>query len=248
MTTPSHGTPNQGMRPVRQRRTWRSRLRASFTERLGLKATALLITLLVWLVVGARQPTESFVGVYVMPVMDSSLVLLGDPPQLRALVAGRTADIVKLYANPPEIRRSIGGDAPDTLVLDLTPSDVRLPPDLTGEVRVLDVQPRSVTLRFETKASRQVAVLDGGRIRVHDGTGIPARALVRFEPDVVRITGPRRMVRRLRGVYPSALSIAAGDTLPHVADLDTAGLGVTVSPAQVKVRVHEVPRISATTP
>lgn len=208
------------------------------TEHLGLKSTALLITVLIWLLVGARQPTEGFVPVSVTPVLDSSLVLLGDPPRLRALVAGSTADIVKLYATPPEIRRTVGGDVPDTLVLDLTPADVRLPPELTGAVRILDLQPRSVTLRFETKASRSVSVLNGGRIRVSFIGGAPAPARLRFEPETVLITGPRRIVRRLRGIYPTALSIMAGDTLPHVADLDTAGLGVTVAPAQVKVRAH----------
>ena len=197
--------------------------------------------MLIWLLVGARQRTESFVPVSVTPVLDSSLVLLGDPPLLRALVAGSTADIVKLYATPPEIRRTVSGDVPDTLVLDLTPSDVRIPPELSGDVRVLDVQPRSVTLRFETKASSRVSVLNGGRIRVQFAGGAPATARLRFEPDTVRITGPRRIVRRLRGVYPVPLTIAAGDTLPHVADLDTAGLGVTVSPAQVKVRARDMP-------
>ena len=230
MITPPNGSPHVG------RRSWRDHLRAGFTERLGLKATALLITVLIWLLVGARQRTESFVPVAVTPVLDSSLVLLGDPPRLRALVAGSTADIVKLYATPPEIRRTIGGDVPDTLVLDLTPSDVRIPPELSADVRVLDVQPRSVTLRFETKASSQVAVLNGGRIRVQFAGGAPAPSRLRFQPDTVRVTGPRRIVRRLRGVYPVPLTLAAGDTMPHVADLDTAGLGVTVSPAQVKVR------------
>lgn len=235
MITPPNGSPTVG------RRSWRDHLRAGFTERLGLKATALLITVLIWLLVGARQRTESFVPVSVTPVLDSSLVLLGDPPLLRALVAGSTADIVKLYATPPEIRRTVSGDVPDTLVLDLTPSDVRIPPELSGDVRVLDVQPRSVTLRFETKASNRVSVLNGGRIRVQFAGGAPATARLRFEPDTVRITGPRRIVRRLRGVYPVPLTIAAGDTLPHVADLDTAGLGVTVSPAQVKVRARDMP-------
>jgi hypothetical protein len=235
MTTPHNGSPRI------ERRTWRTHLRATFTQRLGLKATSLLITVLIWLVVGARQRTESFVPVSVTPVLDSSLVLLGDPPRLRALVAGSTADIVKLYATPPEIRRTIGGDVPDTLVLDLTPSDVRIPPELSADVRVLDVQPRSVTLRFETKASNQVAVLNGGRIRVQFAGGAPALARLRFQPDTVRVTGPRRIVRRLRGVYPVPLTLAAGDTMPHVADLDTAGLGVTVSPAQVKVRASGAP-------
>jgi hypothetical protein len=49
------------------------------------------------------------------------------------------------------------------------------------------------------------------------------------------------VVRALRGISPDALTIAAGDTLPHVAELDTAGLGVRVSPAQVKVRVNTAP-------
>ena len=59
---------------------------------------------------------------------------------------------------------------------------------------------------------------------------------LRFDPDWVRVTGPRRVVRRLRGIRPYSLSIAWGDTLPHVADLDTAGMGVRVEPTQVKVR------------
>jgi hypothetical protein len=104
-----------------------------------------------------------------------------------------------------------------------------------------------VTLRFETKASNQVAVLNGGRIRVQFVGGAPALARLRFQPDTVRVTGPRRIVRRLRGVYPVPLTLAAGDTMPHVADLDTAGLGVTVSPAQVKVRASGTPAAPATT-
>jgi len=235
MTTPHNGSPRI------ERRTWRARFRAWFTERLGIKAMALAITVLIWLVVGARQRTENFVPVSVSPVLDSSLVLLGDPPTLRALVSGSTADIVKLYATPPEIKRTVNGDVPDTLVLDLTPSDVRLPPELSSDVRVLDLQPRSVTLRFETKASNDVPVLNGGRIRVQFTGGAPASARLRFEPDTVRVTGPRRIVRRLRGIYPVPLTISVGDTLPHVADLDTAGLGVSVSPAQVKVRTRGMP-------
>jgi hypothetical protein len=241
------------MRPARngngrgEHRDWRARIRGGFTQHLGLKATALLITVLIWLLVGARQRTETFVPVSVTPVLDSSLVLLGEPPRLRALIAGSTADIVKLYATPPEIRRTITGDVPDTLVLDLTPSDVRIPAELTGDVRVLDVQPRSVTLRFESKTEGDVAVLNGGRIRVQF-IGAPSPARLDFEPRSVHITGPRRLVRRMRGIYPTALSITAGDTLPHVADLDTTGLGVTVTPAQVKVRVHVTPPTISATP
>jgi hypothetical protein len=137
--------------------TWRARARAALTERLALKGTALLVAVLLWLVVGARQPTEAYVSVDVVPELDSSLVLLDGPPHLRALVAGRGTDLVKLYATPPVVHRAVEGDAPDTLVLDLSTADVRVPPELTNAIRVLDVQPRSVTLRFGMRATRRAS-------------------------------------------------------------------------------------------
>jgi len=124
-------------------------------DRLVLKATALVIAVLLWFVISARQPTEGYVSVRVIPVFGSSRVLLGEPPEVRALVAGRAADIVKLHATPPIVRRTIDGAAPDTLVLELVPADVRLPAEMAGDVRVLELEPRSVTLRFATRASRR---------------------------------------------------------------------------------------------
>lgn len=213
-------------------------LRAALTERLGLKATSLIIAVLLWFLVSARQPTQSYVRVRVTPTLDSSLALLEQPSQLEALVVGRAADILKLYADPPVVRRVIGGDAPDTLVLDVTPSDVRVPAELTDQVKVLDVQPRSITLRFETGATRRVPVTSDGRILVKRGPTIVADAEVRFDPESVRISGPRRLVRRIRSVRPFSLTIDERDTLPHIADLDTTGLNVRVLPAQVKVVVR----------
>ncbi|HEU4721883.1 MAG TPA: hypothetical protein VFS59_11015 [Gemmatimonadaceae bacterium] len=127
---------------------WQRTLRSVFTERLGLKAIALLLAVLLWLVVSARRPTEGYVRVQISPLLDSSLVLLEGTTPLRALVAGRAADLVKLAADPPVLRRSVGRGVPDTLVLDLTPADVRVPSGLAEHVRVLDVTPRTITLRF----------------------------------------------------------------------------------------------------
>jgi hypothetical protein len=59
---------------------------------------------------------------------------------------------------------------------------------------------------------------------------------VRLEPVSVRLAGPRDAVRRLRTLHPVALELEPGDTLTHLAELDTAGLGVRVHPAQVRVR------------
>ena len=233
----------RGLHEPYERRGWKAHGRAALTERFGLKATALLIAVLLWLVVSARQPTESYVDVRVVAELDSSLALLGQPPHLRALVAGRAADIAKLIAAPPIVHRRIDGDAPDTLVLDVAPADVHIPAELAGDVHVLEVQPRAVTLRFESKATRRVAVRNEERVRALIDTAsatrraaFPLRGVsVHFLPETVRITGSRAAVRRVSAVRPVPLSIAWGDTMPHLVDLDTAGLGVHVHPAQVKV-------------
>ena len=212
------------------------------TKRLGLKATALTLAVLLWVIASARQPTQGYVRVQVVPALDSSLVLLDPPSSLEALVAGRAVDIVKLYAEPPSVHRRIDGDVPDTLVLDVTPADVRLAPEFANDVRILDVQPRSVTLRFGTRAARRVPVMSAGRILVRDSVSASPASHVDFDPPTVLITGPRRAVRRTGAVHPFSLSIARGDTIRHVADLDTTGLGVRVLPSQVKVQLRKVTR------
>lgn len=221
---------------------WRTALRGALTARLGLKATALALAVLLWVIAGARQPTQGYVRVRLAPTLDSSLVLLDPPTSVQALVSGRAVDIVKLYAEPPSVHRRVDGDVPDTLVLDITPSDVRLPAEFTNDVRVLDVQPRSVVLRFGARATRRVPVTSAGQILVKDSLSVHAAREVDFEPPTVLVTGPRRAVRRIVAVHPLTLTIARGDTIRHVSDLDTTGLGVRVLPSQVKVHLHRVRR------
>ena len=234
--------------PVRPSRpTWRRRAREIATERLALKAIALAVAALLWVVIGARQPTEGYARVRVQPELDSSLVMLDGTNELEALVSGRAADLVKLYATPLVLRRRIAGDVPDTLVLDVSPSDVHVPPELSDLVRVIDVQPRNVVLRFESRATRRVAVVSEGRITLLANGAARAAADVEFEPRTVRVTGPRRIVRQLRGIRPFSLSIPNADTLAHVADLDTTGTGVRAEPMQVKVRIRGATTAAATT-
>jgi YbbR domain-containing protein len=221
-----------------ERASWRQTLRAAFFARLGLKVISIVIAVLLWLVVKARQPVQDYVPVVVMPTLDSSLVLLETPPRLKALVSGRAVDILRLHVDPLVIHRIIDGEVPDTLVLDITPADVGIPADLADRTRVLDVQPRAVTLRFGTRATRRIPVVNDGRVVMKDG-GVPTTADgVEFDPRTVRVTGPRRLVRRLNEVRPYSLMIDSGDTVQHIADLDTAGLGVRVLPSQVKVRLR----------
>jgi hypothetical protein len=207
---------------------WRRHVAAAFTEHLALKASAVLVAVVLWFVVAAREPTEEVVGVRFAPQLDSALVLRDPSPIIRALVIGRANEILKLSNTPLVIRRQIASDAPDTLVLSLRTSDVEVPEGV--EVIVRDVQPRTLTLRFEATASRQVPVRSALLVRSPIGTTAVG---VRFDPESVVVRGPRRTVAQLRFVSTVGDSIAL-DTLPHLVDLDTAGLGVQVRPPQVK--------------
>lgn len=211
----------------REPERWQRRVKAAVTERLALKASALLLALVLWFVVAARQPTEEVASVRFVPLLDSALVLRDPAPPIRALVLGRPNEIVKLGNTPLSIRRPISSDAPDTLALTLRASDVEVPDGV--QVIVRDVQPRSVTLRFEPTASRRVPVRSAIMVPV----GIRAPLGVRLEPESVTVLGPRRAVAQLRYVSTLVDSIVV-DTLPHLVDLDTARLGVTVRPTQVK--------------
>jgi hypothetical protein len=124
----------------------------AITDRIGLKAAALLLAVVIWTVVSARQPTEGFVDVRVVPVLDRSLVLTSPPAPVRAQVYGRAVDIVKLYTAPPELRIVVRGTSADTIRRDISPSDVRLSSQLGNDVHILDVQPRQLLLHVARRA------------------------------------------------------------------------------------------------
>ena len=203
-------------------------LSAAFTDNLVMKAAAVLLAIAIWILVAAREPMEQVVGVRFSPQLDSGLVLRDPPPVIRAVVLGSANEILKLANTPLAIRRPVTGDAPDTLVVALRTTDVEVPDGI--EVIVRDVQPHSLTLRFESTTSRSVPVRSAVVVRA--ASAMPIR--ITLDPDSVTVLGPRRLVARLSHVSTMADSIGI-DTLPHLVDLDTAGLGVVVRPTQVKI-------------
>lgn len=207
------------------------RLVAAFTQHLALKGMALLLAVVLWFVVNAKEPQAEVVPVRFSPLLDSTLVLRGPLPEFQAIVAGSPKELIKLSSNPPAIRRPIGADAPDTVVLDLRPDDVTLPDGVDAVVR--DVQPRSVTLRFESTGTRKLPV----RSALNIASSIDAGPITtRFDPESVQVTGPRNLVKQLRFVRTIRTIIPFPDSLPHLVDIDTTGFGsLHVRPSQVKV-------------
>lgn len=206
---------------------------AGFSRNLGLKGTAVLLAVVLWFVVNAKEPEIDLVPVRLTPVLDSSLVLRDPLPQVQAIVAGSPRELLKLNAARPTIRRVIAADAPDTLVIDLRPEDVVLPVGVDAVVR--EIEPRSITLRFESTWSRRVGVQSA--IDIATTNGIPGNVSPRIDPGVVEVTGPRHVVARINFVRTIRTTISYPDSLPHLVDIDTTtlGPGVRVKPAQVRV-------------
>ena len=210
------------------------RIAAAFTQQVPLKATAVSLAILLWFIVNAKEPQLELVPVRFTPVLDTTLVLREPVPPLQAIVAGSPKQLIKLGSNVATIRRQISADSPDTVVLDLRPSDVTLPDGVEAVVR--DVQPRSVTLRFESIASRRVRVNSAIDIAMHNGGG-PVTTV--FDPPIVEVTGPRHLLQRIAFVRTVRTTIPYPDSLPHLVDIDTTGFGsARVKPAQVKVEIQ----------
>jgi hypothetical protein len=212
-------------------------LRAAFTERLGYKAAALFFAAVLWLVVSAEEPSEELVPVRLETAHDSSRVLVAGRPVIRALVAGRARDLIKLYDTPPVVRRTILGDDPDSVAVELTPEDVFVPPDVEALVR--DVQPRNFVLVFDVTASRLVPVKNAVRIMPDTGRSPRATPIMRLVPESVIVIGPRRVVSSMASVSTVEHMVAVSDSAEFVIPIDTARLArnVRVRPAEVRLSV-----------
>jgi hypothetical protein len=210
---------------------------AAFTEHLPLKLVAIFFSFVVWLVVSGERPTEMVVPVRVEIGVDTSVTLRGPSPEVRALVVGRGRDLMKLWDTPPTISQRLGSDVPDSLAIMLEVNNVELPPGVAGIVR--DVSPRSLRLRFDVQTKRFVPVRSALRVRADSGFRITGP--VQIDPTRVQLIGERRSVRAVDTVRTAAADIVVRDTIPVTVALDTAGLGVRVNPAFVRVRVPVAP-------
>jgi len=211
---------------------WQRRVKSAFTEHLALKLVAIFFAFVVWLVVSGERPTEMVVPVRVEIGVDTSVTLRGPTPEVRALVVGRGRDLMKLWDTPPTISQRLGSDVPDSLAIMLEVNNVELPPGVAGIVR--DVQPRSLRLRFDVQTKRFVPVRSALRVRADSGFRLTGP--VQVEPTRVQLIGERRTVRAIDTVVTASIDLVVRDTTSMTVALDTAGLGVRVSPAFVRVR------------
>jgi hypothetical protein len=207
---------------------------ARAAENLWLKGVALGLAILLWYVITQKEPTARLVPVQLNLRLDSSLALRGTLPEITASVQASPTELSRLEGRSATITRSINADTPDTIILSLSRNDVVLPENM-GDARVTDITPKSVRLEFVQTMTRRVPVRSGIRIVGPDSILQPS---VRIDPDRVQITGPRATVTKIDFIRTDTTAILATDSLPHQVALDTAGLGVVVQPAQVRIRLQ----------
>ena len=210
-------------------------LRSVFTENLPYKGAALFISLVLWLMVERQTPRaqEEHVDVLLVFRMDSSLVRVSPLPEVRARVVVPADQLLRLETENPQISLSFQKDVADSVVVTLRPRDVVLPKDILA--KVLDVQPKSFVVRFDSLMQKKVQVWSA--LRVSAGNGIAIAGAPRFEPDSVSIVGRRQTVVNIFSVATQALDVMVKDTGAILVRLVSPGAGIEVVPAEVLVRV-----------
>jgi YbbR domain-containing protein len=197
---------------------------------LGIKLVSLALAVALWLVVAGEKTSE--IGLTV------PLELQNLPPELE--VVGETVDKVelRLRATPAIVRRLGREDV--SVRVELTNVDEGEHFFHLGEqavrrpfgVRVVRINPSSLTLNLERTVARDVPV----KARV---VGTPASGFevagVSSEPASVRVVGPRSRVDALSGVFTEAVSVeqAKADVSAHV----NVGIGEPL------VRIQGDPRV-----
>ena len=122
-------------------------VRRAFLADWPIKLTALILAVLLWAMVQAREPTTQLVTVSLVVEPPHGRALADPLPRVRALYAGPAHELLKLLDSPPMITKILpdSGQGP-MFTLELAPDDLVLLTD--AEVAAQDIQPRRVQVRL----------------------------------------------------------------------------------------------------
>jgi YbbR domain-containing protein len=215
----------------------------------GLKIVAVSLALLLWFVIAGQKQAERSLRVPLeFQNTPEHLELTSDVPGFvdvrvrgpaRALGQLRSSDLVALV--------DLNNARPGRRMFNLTQDHVYVP---TG-VRVLQVQPSTISLQFESSVSKTVPV-----VALTEGEPAPGYMLGRIlcSPDKVEVIGPESAMRELQQAMTEPVSVAGAtsrvvDTvtigLPHPAARlrvpRTATVTVDVWPAPITRDIGDVP-------
>jgi YbbR domain-containing protein len=219
-------------------------LRGLLFDNLGLKLTALLLALLVYLHVYTERPAHMM---FSFPIqisdLDSTLSLSGPVPSaVLAELHGTGKQLIRLRLGEPVLKISLAGVTRGRFERSLTSED--LPLGLTEGVEVdRMVGPRMFEVQIDRRVRRRVPVAP--RVLGVPAPGAASTGPPSAEPEFVTVNGPETAVAKLDSVRLGTVRIdGRRDTLRVPVSAQSLPDWCTTDPATVTVRVpiHRAPR------
>lgn len=206
-------------------------------DNLGLKFTALLLALLVYLNVYTDRPTTMLVS---FPIeyaeLDDSLSLSGPVPSVvQAELKGTGKQLIFMRVKEPRVKLSLAGARRGRLDRALAPSDLPLPAE--GGITVENlVGPRVVALDIDRKAHRDIRVV--ARIAGQPAPGYHWMGVALVDPPRVRVTGPEQVLLGLDSLVLSPVHVdGKRDTVSALVAPERLPDWCTSDPSLVAVRL-----------
>ncbi|HWS55489.1 MAG TPA: CdaR family protein [Pyrinomonadaceae bacterium] len=218
-------------------------LRALLFEDWGLKLIALLITLGLWYAVtAARAPATIRLRAVPLEFFLPEGVEIGNDPvdEVDVVLEGSQGKLAEINARNIVARADVTQLRTGDRVLRLSDRNVTM--DLPAGVRIVDIAPRSVTLRLEPLVEREVAVGVRFEGNLPAGFAVPEGG-VQVTPPTVRVRGPESHVRAAERAYTETISLEGQReslTLPQIAvDIPDRKVTPLVSTVAVRVEIAE---------
>jgi hypothetical protein len=204
----------------------------------GLKALALALSVLLWIVIARDETVERGLRVPLeLQQFPADLELRGEVPSLVDVrVRGSSDTLSRLGAGEVLAVLDLGGAKPGRRLFQLTPEQVRTP----FGIEVLQVTPASISMVLEQASSRWLPV--GPWVEGEPAPGYMKGAIT-VDPPTVEVIGPESAVREATEAVTETVSIA-GATGPVTERVPIGFLDPAVrlkSPRLATVVVQVVP-------
>jgi len=212
-------------------------LRGWLLDNLGLKFTALLLAVVVYLNVYTDRPATMLVS-FPLEFTDlpDSLTLSGpSPAMVQAVLKGTGKQLIGLRVKEPRLKISLMGAAIGHFSRALAASDLPLPQG--GGVTVENlVGPRLIEIDLDERMHRDLPV--SVRVEGRPAEGFAWLGGARVDPESVRVTGPRRAIEPLDTLRLVAVHVdGKRDTVRADVAPDSLPEWCTADPPLVRVRV-----------
>jgi YbbR domain-containing protein len=212
-------------------------LRSILFHNLGLKFTALLLAVLVYLNVYTDRPTTMLVAFPLRYVeLGDSLAIHGAAPSVvEAELSGTGKQLILLRVQEPALDVSLASARMGRFERSLSPSDLPLPPQAGVSVVNL-IGPRVVSLEIDRKVTRELPLEP--RISGMPASGYTWRGRSWVRPERVRVTGPEQAVIALDTLALAALRVdGRHDTVSAVVAPEGLPEGCIADPPTVRVQL-----------